>query len=301
MRIKNPRLRDLIGPRFWPLWFGLGVLRLLILLPFSAQLALGRMAGRLLYRVAKSRVKVVRKNIQHCFPEITSEQQEQLVRQHLESLGIAIFETALCWWGSERQLRPLLHQLEGLEHLQAAQEQGQGVILLCAHFTDLEISSRMLLFHTRFAGVYRRMNNPLLEYITARGRGEHADEAIPKDNIKRMVQQLRKGQTIWFAADQNYRRKNSALINFCGQPAPTATVISALARTGRAVVMPFNVARIGAGYQLQILAPLEDFPSGDPVADTERYHRLIEQQIEKVPEQYLWAHKRFKGAPGFYY
>ncbi len=301
MRIKNPRLRDLLGPRFWPLWFVLGLLRLLILLPFSIQLSLGRAIGRLLYRLAPSRVRVVRKNIQHCFADMAPLQQERLVKQHLESLGIALFETALCWWGSERQLRPLLHQIEGLEYLQAAQQQGQGVILLCAHFTDLEISSRILLFHTRFAVVYRRMNNPLLEYITAGGRGAHADEAIPKDNIKRMVQQLRKGQTIWFAADQNYQRKNSALINFCGQPAPTATVISALARTGRAAVLPFNVARIGNGYQLQILAPLEGFPSGDAMADTERYHRLIEQQIEKVPEQYLWAHKRFKGAPGFYY
>ncbi|MEH6822366.1 MAG: LpxL/LpxP family Kdo(2)-lipid IV(A) lauroyl/palmitoleoyl acyltransferase [Motiliproteus sp.] len=301
MRIKNPRLCDLIGPRFWPLWIGLGLLRLLIILPFSVQLALGRSAGRLLYRLVPKRVAVARKNIQHCFGDMTPEQQDQLVAQHFESLGIAIFETALCWWGSERQLRPLLHQIEGLEYLQAAQQQGQGVILLCAHFTDLEIISRLLLFHTRFAVVYRRMNNPLLEYITAGGRSAHSDEAIPKDNIKRMVQQLRKGQTIWFAADQNYRRKNSALISFCGKPAPTATVISALARTGKAVVLPFNAARVGSGYQLQILAPLENFPSDDPVADTERYHRLIEQQIEKVPEQYLWAHKRFKGAPGFNY
>ncbi len=298
MRIKNPRLRDLIGPRFWPLWITLGLLRLLILLPFRVQLTLGRAVGRLLYRLAARRVSVVRKNIQHCFAQMPALQQEQLVKLHLESLGIALFETALCWWGSERQLRPLLHQIDGLEHLQAAQQQGQGVILLCAHFTDLEISSRLLLFHARFALVYRRMNNPLLEYLTAGARGAHADEAIPKDNIKRMVQQLRKGQTIWFAADQNYRRKNSALVCFCGQPAPTATVISALARTGRAKVLLFNVARVGDGYQIEILAPLDNFPSDDPVADTERYHRLIEQQIAKVPEQYLWAHKRFKGAPG---
>ncbi|WP_210397317.1 LpxL/LpxP family Kdo(2)-lipid IV(A) lauroyl/palmitoleoyl acyltransferase [Motiliproteus sediminis] len=301
MRIENPTLRDLLGPRFWLLWLGVGLLRLLIMLPFSAQLALGRMIGRLMYKVAPKRAAVARTNIRHCFRELDSEAQERLVVEHFESLGITLFETALSWWGSERKLQPLLTKLEGLEHLQAVQADNQGAILLCAHFTGLEIGAKLLLPHARFAVVYRRMNNPVQEYLTARGRGGHSDEAIPKDNIKRMVQLLRKGTSIWFAADQSYRRKHSALVNFFGQLAPTATVVSTLARTGKAKVLPFMVARKGSGYELKILPPLEEYPSKDPVADTQRYMDLIELQVRQTPAQYLWVHKRFKGAPGFEY
>ncbi len=301
MRINNPRLRDLIGPRFWPLWFGLGILRLLILLPFSTQLALGRGLGRLLYRLAPKRVQVVRRNIEHCFPQQTTVQHQALERQHFEAVGISIFETGLCWWASDAKIRPLLHEIKGLEQLKAAQAEGKGVILLCAHFTTLEIASRLLVQHVSFAAVYRKMNNPLLEYVTAGGRGKHTSEMIPKDNIRRMIQLLRKGQSIWFAADQSYRRKNSALVSFFGQPAPTATVVPGLARTGKALVMPFNIARIANGYQIEILPALDNYPTGDEVADTERCHRFIEQQVTKVPEQYLWLHRRFKGAPNFKY
>ncbi|RDE18755.1 LpxL/LpxP family Kdo(2)-lipid IV(A) lauroyl/palmitoleoyl acyltransferase [Motiliproteus coralliicola] len=300
-RIKNPTLKNLLGPRFWLLWLGLGLLRLLIMLPFPIQLAIGRVAGRLLYHLAPKRVSVARRNIEHCFPEQSAKQHEQLTRQHFEALGIALFETGLSWWGSDRKIAPLLREINGLEHLQAAQAEGKGVILLCAHFTDLEIASRMLLPHASFAAVYRQMNNPLLEYVTAAGRNLHTEEAIPKDNIKRMIKLLRSGRTIWFASDQSYKKKNSALIDFFGQPARTATVVPMISRAGKALVIPFNIARVGNGYRIDILAPWDRYPSGDDIADTRRYNQVIEEQIKQVPEQYLWAHKRFKGTPGFKY
>lgn len=301
MRMKNPTLKDLLGPRFWLLWLGLGILRLLIMLPFPMQLAIGRFVGRLLYRLAPKRVKVAARNIEHCFPQQSLAEQEALTRVHFEALGISLFETGLSWWGRDSQIEPLLKEINGIEQLQAAQAEGKGVILLCAHFTDLEIACRMLVPHASFAAVYRQMNNPLLEYVTAAGRNLHAEEAIPKDNIKRMIKLLRAGRTIWFASDQSYRRKNSQLVSFFGQPAPTAMVIPSLARMGKAVVMPFNVARVGNGYRIDILPAWDNYPSGDEVADTERYHRTIEDQVGKVPEQYLWVHKRFKGAPDFEY
>jgi KDO2-lipid IV(A) lauroyltransferase len=40
---------------------------------------------------------------------------------------------------------------------------------------------------------------------------------------------------------------------------------------------------------------LESFPSDDPVADARRFNEYIEAQVRRVPEQYLWIHRRFKG------
>jgi len=51
---------------------------------------------------------------------------------------------------------------------------------------------------------------------------------------------------------------------------------------------------------LKILPPLDDFPSGDPVADTEQYVSALEQHIRRCPEQYLWVHRKFKDLPESY-
>ena len=37
--------------------------------------------------------------------------------------------------------------------------------------------------------------------------------------------------------------------------------------------------------------------SADPVADTARIIALLEAEVRKTPEQYLWAHRRFKTRP----
>lgn len=299
MSTKVPQLKSLLWPHYWPMWLGLGLLRLAIYLPFSLQQTLGRGLGRLLVYLVPQRSAVARQNIRLCFPDLPEAEKDALLKAHFESLGIAIFETGLSWWGSDAKLRPLLKRIKGLEHLENAQRDEHGVILLCSHVTPLEIGARLLLLYARFAGVYRPMNHPLLEYVTAHGRQTQSDEAIPKDNIKRMIRLLRQGKSIWFAADQNYRRKHSALVDFMGQPAPTAKVVPTLARAGKALVMPLRVARVPGGYEVEILPALENFPSGDEIADTRRYMTLIEEQIERAPEQYLWVHKRFKGAPDF--
>jgi KDO2-lipid IV(A) lauroyltransferase len=45
-----------------------------------------------------------------------------------------------------------------------------------------------------------------------------------------------------------------------------------------------------------VIGPAFDhFPGVDAVLDVERFNALLQAQILKVPEQYLWMHRRFKG------
>ena len=47
-------------------------------------------------------------------------------------------------------------------------------------------------------------------------------------------------------------------------------------------------------------APFDEFPGTDAVQDVERFHALLEAQIRRIPEQYLWMHRRFKGLTADY-
>jgi KDO2-lipid IV(A) lauroyltransferase len=66
-----------------------------------------------------------------------------------------------------------------------------------------------------------------------------------------------------------------------------------------AVVMPFYARLLpgGRGIEAILNAPLENFPSGDDLADATRVNAAIEEGVRMMPEQYFWVHKRFKTRP----
>src|SRR5690606_35951426 len=94
-----------------------------------------------------------------------------------------------------------------------------------------------------------------------------------------------------------YRKKGAEMVPLFGIPAATNTATSRIARMTGAVVLPYFQERLPgtAGYRAVIHPPLEDFPSDSPAADAARFNRLIEEQVRRVPDQYLWIHRRFKG------
>jgi KDO2-lipid IV(A) lauroyltransferase len=87
------------------------------------------------------------------------------------------------------------------------------------------------------------------------------------------------------------------MVPFFGIPAATNTFTSRLAEMTGAAVLTYAHERLprAQGYRVAIGEPLEAFPSGDPAADSERFHHFIEAEVRRNPEQYWWIHRRFKG------
>jgi len=288
----------LFAPRYWGTWLGLGLLWLLTRLPYVWQLKAGRWLGRTVYRLAKRRRRIAAINLNLCFPELSVSEREALLIQHFESLGMGLLEMVTAWWVADKHLAHL-GQLEGFEHLEAALSRGKGVILLSAHFTSLEIGTRFLTLKTQVHATYRPHENPVVELFMKKSRELHAEKAISRDAIRDMVRSLRQNKPVWFAIDQNFGHKNSVFAPFFGIPAATNTATARLAKLTGAAVVPFFVSRLpdAKGYQVILQPALTDFPTDDNVADATTVNGLIEQQTRQAPEQYLWAHRRFKDRP----
>jgi Kdo2-lipid IVA lauroyltransferase/acyltransferase len=286
----------LFSPRYWPTWLALGLLRLLALLPFGAMIACGCVIGRLLRHLPISFVRTARRNIELCMPELSLEQREQLLKRHFESLGIALLEIPLAWWIKPRELARIV-QVEGEEHLRAAQARGRGVILLTAHFTSMEMAGRVLSSVTPVGFLYRATKNEVLAYALNRFRTGFGSYPILKDDIRAFISALKHNKCVWYAPDQSYRKKGAEMVPMFGIPAATNTFTSRLARMTGAAVLPYFLQRLPGkqGYRAVIHPALENFPSDCPAADTERFNHMIEAQVRLVPEQYLWIHRRFKG------
>jgi Kdo2-lipid IVA lauroyltransferase/acyltransferase len=284
-----------LGPRYWALWIALGVVRLLSMLPLRPLLAVGRAAGRLAYAFARRDRHIASVNIALCLPELSPAEQHRILRRHFEALGCALFETALVWWASRDRLRRLV-QVEGVEHLEKALAGGHGALMLSAHFTPLEIGACALTLDRPASIMYLTPSNPLIAELSIRGRSRHTVQAISADQIRDLLQNLKNNLPVWYAPDQRFTDRNSALVPLFGHPAPSNVATSRLAKISGAPVLPYFAERRtdNTGYLIRIHPPFDNFPSSDPIADTRRFHELIEENVRRRPEQYLWAYKRFK-------
>ncbi|MBV9344644.1 MAG: LpxL/LpxP family Kdo(2)-lipid IV(A) lauroyl/palmitoleoyl acyltransferase [Gammaproteobacteria bacterium] len=291
----------LFAPRYWPTWFGLGVLRLLALLPYPALLWCGRALGTVVVHLPIRFVRTARRNIELCLPELQAPQRERLLRAHFRSLGIGLMEVPLTWWSSTERLERLVH-LEGIEHLEQARARGRGVIVLTAHFTTLELAGRTLLRVAPVKFLYRATRNEVVAYALQNFRTGLGGAPIPHDDIRAFIGALRRNECVWYAPDQSYRKKGAEMVPVFGIPAATNTLTSRLARLTGATVLPYFLRRLPGkqGYLATIHPPLENFPSDDPVSDAARFNRIIEAQVRLAPEQYLWIHRRFKGLSADY-
>jgi KDO2-lipid IV(A) lauroyltransferase len=290
-----------LGPRYWPTWLALGLMRLLVLLPYPAILAAGRTLGRLARRLPLPYVRIARRNIELCLPELDARAREALLDRHFQSLGIGALESAMTWWGDDAKITAL-SKVEGLEHLEAALARGHGAIVLLAHFTTLQIGARILNVRIPINVLYRPTRNELLAAVSGGSFHRNARKAILRDDVRGMISALRRNEIVWYAADQSYRKKGAAMVPFFGRPAATNVFTSRLAEMTGAAVLYYATERLPgtAGWRAVIEPAFQGFPSGDPVADTLRYHERIEAQVRRMPDQYWWIHRRFKGLAADY-
>lgn len=296
-RVKTAR-RPLWHPLCWPAWLGLGLLKLIALLPRPLQRGLASGLGRLLPLLLGSRRRIVRRNLQLCFPELDPAALELLCRRNLRDAGPMLVEFALAWMGSHARIARLPVHFEGLHHLQAARDAGRGILLVGVHMSHLELAGRLLTTRWPVSGMYREHGDPAFEWAIRRARARYATAMFRRDELRAAVKHVKAGGTLWYAPDQDYKRGESVFAPFFGIPAATLIATHQMARLTGAVVLGFAHRRLPDGsYQIQIRPALQDFPSADALADTTRVNALLESAIRQAPEQYLWMHKRFKRRP----
>lgn len=288
----------LLHPRHWFVWLWLALWRLLLVFPYPVLRVLGHGLGVLMYRFSRERRAIAARNIELCFPDLDAAARTRLLKDNFFSYGMAPFEIGMAWWWSNRRFARVV-RVTGLEHIEALD--GQGALLLAAHFTTLEVGASALTMHVDIDGMYRPNDNLVFDYVQRRGREQRArgGEAYPREDLRGILKALRAGRILWYAPDQDYGRKQAVFAPFFGVPASSVTATARLAQMGRAAVLPFTHYRLpgNAGYEVRVHPPLQDFPVGDDVADATRINTLVESFIRPCPGQYMWLHRRFKTRP----
>ena len=287
------------SPRYWPIWLFAFWLRLTAALPWRTALAIHKALGRAIGALSGRNRRVVRRNLELCFPELCPEEVRRIARENAANVGAFFAELAFAWYGAPEQ-RARLFRFEGLEHLQAALAHGKGVLLYSGHFTPIEICASMLKAQIPlYAFMFKARRNPLMNALQNRGRGSYAHISVTNDDVREMLALLARNAVVWYSPDQA-RVDSGELVPFFSQPAMTSTAPSRIARLSGAAIVPLFFRRLPgeSGYLMRFQAPLPDLPSRDAIADTTRLTAVLEGFIRECPEQYFWTHRKFKGRPG---
>lgn len=288
----------LLHPRYWFTWFGLGVLWLLVQLPYPVMRRLGAGLGSLSRLFLKRRESIARRNLELCFPAMSHDEREHLIRENFKSIGMALLETGMAWYWPDWRVRKWF-DVEGLENLQRAQAQNRGVMVIGVHFMSLELGGRVMGLCQPMMATYRPHNSPLMEWVQTRGRLRSNKEMISRNNLRGLVSALKKGEAVWFAPDQDYGRKGSSFAPFFAvKDVATTNGTFVISRLSKAAMLTVTMIRKsdGTGYRLFITPEMENYPQ-EEIAAAAYINKVIENEIMRAPEQYLWVHRRFKTRP----
>ncbi len=274
-------------------------------LPLALLARLGALLGSLLHLLARERRQVCATNLQRCMPGLSAAERERLARRHFRALGRAILERGLLWWASRRRLLELI-RVTGIEHIERLR--GRPIILFAPHFLALDAGFTRLACDFDLAAIYANQKSAPMNAVLLKGRTRFGHQRMfsRQDGVRAALVALRQGVPLYYLPDQDYGPRDAVFTPFFGVPAATITGLSRLARLAGAHVVPCVTAMLpgGRGYELRCYSAWEGFPSGDDAADARRMNAFIEERVLERPEQYNWAHKRFKtrppGEPPFY-
>ncbi len=277
-----------------------GLLNALTYLPYPALVHLGYGLGWLAAHIPSERRQVVKTNLQHCFPELSTKAISSLAVAHWCLLGRSLLERSIIWRGSIKQLSNMIEVRSAVDLADRKPR-----ILVNPHFVGIEgsiIISALAKEHNwpRTSGFFQRMKTPFFNQKIITWRNRFGGNSIEREgNMIQLIREIRDGNFVIIAPDIDLGIKDSAFVPFFGILTNTITAVSRLAQVTKAEVciMSTTLKVDESGYICEIRAPLADFPSTDVNADTAFLNQQIEILVRERPAEYYWVHKRFKNRP----
>lgn len=289
----------LLLPKYWSVWFAFGLLALIVnLLPYSALRFLGRGIGSLAMPAMKRRRGIAKQNLKLCFPEYSAQECDELVKANFKYTGMALIETGMAWFWPDWRVKRLA-KVVGKERLLEQERNGRGVLVVCSHHLNLEMTARIFSQFAKGYGVYRPNSNPVYEFVQHRGRTRRGHQMIDRKDVKSMLKVLKNGQRLWYLPDHDYGVNNSVFAPFFAVEQAASTVgSSVLIDATKCAVMSGVTVMSGNQYTLYIGHDLsQQFERRNPVKAASILNQELEGMIRRDIPAWMWLHKRFKTRP----
>lgn len=278
-------------------YLALPFIYLLAFLPFRAMYAVSDFLFFLLFHVVGYRRKVVEQNLRNSFPNKTEQEIQTLSKKYYSYLCDLILE-------SLKKIN--INEKEALEHcrfmnaelLERFYNENKSVILLMGHYGNWEWagSSFSLSNKQPLYVVYKPLSNPYFEKLMCKTRTMFGTRLIKMDNTLRDIINLKNDCSAFaFIADQTPAPEHAYWTQFLNQDTPLFLGAEKIARKMNYPVLFVNIVRVKRGYYEIHTEVVSENPRETAENEiTEAYVRRLEQEIVKMPETWLWSHRRWK-------
>lgn len=257
-------------------------------LPHATARNLGHALGRIAFRSSIGRRRQVNARLHAAFPELSKERISRMARDAYAHRMAARFDGASACRFDARALCKRL-TLEGWDHLEAAESQGQGLLILGAGFGSWPIAALAVALYRgpiETLGPWR--GDPVFGPL-ATGFEQRADSRLFGELAggEQLEWSLRAGDRVGFLADSTAGHGEVLNLPFLGQHLLTKTLVAkASIDTGAPIVPIFGRPGHRGGWGVEVHPPIQ--PSGtDPESLAARYLAVVEEAVRSCPELWL--------------
>lgn len=272
----------------------------IVILPIRIGLGIGQFLGRLAFCILNRERQIAFDNLDIAFGSSKSLKEKRIIaRQVFENLGKNLIEVISLNKFNSGNIDKYI-DCRGFEVIRRYLDHGKGGIVLSAHFGNWELIAHYFAIKGYLVNVIaRRVRMENFERYLVRARDKHNVKVLYRDaSAKEVIELLKKNEFIGVMPDQDMDSVSGVFVDFFGKRAYTPNGPAVLNLLTGVPIIPCFIVRKKFGHEIVIKEPIETARTGnkecDIVENTQRYTKVIENQIREFPSQWVWFHCRWK-------
>ena len=271
-------------------------------MPLGVLYPIGYVVYILMYYVVGYRKKVVKKNLSESFPDMTAKELRLTMKDFYLNFADYIVETVRLGGISEREITSRV-SYENLELVEGYLKAGRPVVAYFSHCINWEwVTSLGVIVegeNIECSQVYRPLKSKWMDGYMLRIRQRFNSRCYAKSTVFReLIRRRGEGKVTFtgFMSDQKPSHNDTGYITMLlNHPTAMISGTETVARKLNAAVVYFDMTKLHRGrYHVRIVPITEDVSSLPENEITERYTRLLEENIRRQPSIWLWTHRRWK-------
>lgn len=281
-------------------WLVYPILWLISKFPFWLFYKFSDLIFVLVYHVIGYRKITVIENLKLVFPEKSTEELKQIRKTFYRHMCDMFLEMIKSISITDEEIKKRFH-FTNKEEILRIREMNKSIILMCGHYASYEWMNALQLFGIDYRGfgIYKKVKNPYFDKLAKDIRGRYNGVLIPTVEATRTIARNEsQGQlgVYGMVADQSPKIQRAKYwMDFMNIKVPVFMGSEKLAKDHNMAVVYLHVEKIKRGYYKASFITITDSPKEEKdFYITKTFFSLLEKQIYKAPEYYLWTHKRWK-------
>ncbi len=243
--------------------------------------------------------KLAYNNMSKALPHLSKEQRLKIIDDMWDNLGRIVGEFGHIGKCEIENIDQFVETSDETEaNVVAAKNSSKGGIIFGAHIGNWEVGPKYFIKRgLDVCTVYRPLNNPMVEKMTANLRGVNLIEKSVSGSRK-IIEIIKKGGFVIILADQKITEGEP--VKFFHDDAITTTSIAKIALKYGVPLIPARSIRIDKKFKfiVEVDKPLEinksESINSDILRVTREINKKLESWIEQYPAQWFWVHNRWK-------